>query len=237
MDGLSTKEMAAIQKSKVRGHHRRKNRPIAEENNQIPQFEAGSSKSSSSGSSPRKDRKRKTSTELPLPNRAADKGGETGGQTFEEGEDFIPFTLSDPPSSSEIEDRNNRNSGKGSGADRKRGHDWERGIDEARKERDRGWDEDRHRGRDRSDSPRPQDKGKGTADGTASRRQNGKYDMVFDFNDGFANKKQRVDASSRKAPWVEKVDWEECNNVAELYVFYYECVLRFLNFIAGCTGR
>ena len=38
-------------------------------------------------------------------------------------------------------------------------------------------------------------------------------------NDGYNNKKQRMDAASRKAPWVTDVDWEGSPNVAELYVF------------------
>jgi len=40
--------------------------------------------------------------------------------------------------------------------------------------------------------------------------------MVFDFNDSNANKKQRVDANSRKAPWLDKFHWENCKNVAEM---------------------
>lgn len=31
-------------------------------------------------------------------------------------------------------------------------------------------------------------------------------------------KKERMDAASRKAPWLADVDWEGCTNVAQLYV-------------------
>lgn len=40
----------------------------------------------------------------------------------------------------------------------------------------------------------------------------------INFNDGYANKKQRVAAASRRAPWAWDVDWDKCANVAEMYV-------------------
>jgi hypothetical protein len=43
--------------------------------------------------------------------------------------------------------------------------------------------------------------------------------MIFDPDDGYSNKKQRTDAASRKAPWVTGLNWERCNNVAEMLVF------------------
>ena len=62
------------------------------------------------------------------------------------------------------------------------------------------------------------DKGKGRArDDTPGRKR--KHDEI-DLNDGYANKKQRIDAASRRAPWAADVDWERCHNVAEM------CVLR-----------
>ena len=42
----------------------------------------------------------------------------------------------------------------------------------------------------------------------------------FDRNDGY-NKKERLDAASRKAPWVTDVDWEGCANVAELFASFH----------------
>lgn len=42
-----------------------------------------------------------------------------------------------------------------------------------------------------------------------------KHDAI-DFDDGYANKKQRMDAASRKAPWVYDIDWDGCKNVSEM---------------------
>ena len=64
------------------------------------------------------------------------------------------------------------------------------------------------------------DKGKrkaGERDSGGGRRR--KAD--FDRNDGYNNKKERIDAASRKAPWVADVDWEGSTNVAELYVSFF----------------
>lgn len=87
-----------------------------------------------------------------------------------------------------------------------RGREWDRGKDgyeDRRRDRDgdriRGTDNDEERDRNRSGNKR-------------------KYEMVFDPNDGYSNKKQRTDASSRKAPWLTGLDMGHCNNVAELYV-------------------
>ncbi|EJF66211.1 hypothetical protein DICSQDRAFT_152192 [Dichomitus squalens LYAD-421 SS1] len=38
----------------------------------------------------------------------------------------------------------------------------------------------------------------------------------IDFNDGYTNKKQRIAAASRRAPWAQDVDWDRCVNVAEM---------------------
>lgn len=45
-----------------------------------------------------------------------------------------------------------------------------------------------------------------------------KYDMVLDPSDGYRSKKQRTDANSRLAPWVDHVEWEGCESVSELCV-------------------
>ncbi|TDL24987.1 hypothetical protein BD410DRAFT_826904 [Rickenella mellea] len=50
------------------------------------------------------------------------------------------------------------------------------------------------------------------ADDRAKRKRGDDYDV----NDGYANKKQRVNAAARKAPWAQDVDWESCTNVAEM---------------------
>jgi non-canonical poly(A) RNA polymerase PAPD5/7 len=82
--------------------------------------------------------------------------------------------------------------------------------------------DDDHRKEAREDiREREWDKGKkkaGERDGGGGRKR--KAD--FDRNDGYNNKKERTDAASRKAPWVEDVDWDGSTNVAELYVLFFE---------------
>lgn len=72
------------------------------------------------------------------------------------------------------------------------------------------------------------DKGKGRAKESDSRKR--KHDEV-DLNDGYANKKQRLDAASRRAPWAVDVDWDKCNNVAEMYVSLPNYDIFFLRLI------
>jgi len=80
--------------------------------------------------------------------------------------------------------------------------------------------EDQHAKEDKENmQERDRDKGKGKA----SERDGGggkKRKADFDRNDGCNNKKERTDAASRKAPWVQDVDWEGSANVAELYAFF-----------------
>ena len=64
------------------------------------------------------------------------------------------------------------------------------------------------------------DKGKGKAREYEWAGRKRKSDEI-DFNDGYANKKERMAANSRLAPWAKDVDWENCHNVAEMYV--YDC--------------
>lgn len=83
---------------------------------------------------------------------------------------------------------------------------------------------DRSRKEDKEEPrEREWDKGKGRAqdrDNTGGKKR--KAD--FDRNDGY-NKKERMDAASRKAPWVTDVDWEGCANVAELSASFYWLLL------------
>jgi len=61
------------------------------------------------------------------------------------------------------------------------------------------------------------DKGKGRAyEREIPVRKRGSDEI--DFDGGYTNKKQRVAAASRKAPWTADVDWDTCTNVAEMYV-------------------
>jgi non-canonical poly(A) RNA polymerase PAPD5/7 len=43
-------------------------------------------------------------------------------------------------------------------------------------------------------------------------------DRDYGREDGYASKKQRVDAASRRALWVENIEWEDCMNIAEMCV-------------------
>lgn len=51
----------------------------------------------------------------------------------------------------------------------------------------------------------------------------------FDFDDGYANKKQRVAAASRKAPWAQDVDWDKCANVAEMLHCEVEAFVKYMS--------
>ncbi|KAI0062345.1 Nucleotidyltransferase [Artomyces pyxidatus] len=116
-------------------------------------------------------------------------------RTFDPGVDFIPFGLSDEP---EGEDRTRGKSDRERASDRpvNREREWDRGKGKARQWEQRA--DERDRDRDRN--------------GGARKRKADDYDR----NDGYENKKQRMDAASRKAPWVAGVDWEASANVAEL---------------------
>ncbi|OJT08695.1 Poly(A) RNA polymerase cid14 [Trametes pubescens] len=82
--------------------------------------------------------------------------------------------------------------------------EWDRGKGKSReKERERG-DEREHAGRKR------------------------KVEEV-DFDDGYANKKQRVAAASRRAPWVNNVDWDKCANVAEMLQAEVEAFVEYIS--------
>jgi non-canonical poly(A) RNA polymerase PAPD5/7 len=77
------------------------------------------------------------------------------------------------------------------------------------------------------DEPRERewDKGKGKAQ-DRDNVDGKKRKADFDRNDGY-NKKERMDAASRKAPWVTDMDWEGCANVAELSASFHwlNCVV------------
>jgi len=164
----------------------------------------------------------------------------TSKATFSAGDDFIPFVFSDG-SSDEIDGYRNTGGVKDKDKGREKFPDSSsrvHGGDETKGGvRDdtppmTEWAKGKLNGRDRTPPTREWDKGKArehSRDGDRRRdnprerdsdRSEGKrkYDMVFDFDDGFANKKQRTDALSRKAPWVTGLDWDRCNNVAEMCV-------------------
>lgn len=157
----------------------------------------------------------------------------TGSAAF--GEEFIAFSFSDPPSDNDVDDDNEdrdqdasfRVDAKGKGRAREmnggagveaHGSDDER---ERSRKRRRDRSEDRYGGRGDGGSShlREWDKGKdrGGRRGRDDRVGLAKeYEMVFDFD---THKPQRFDPyTSKKAPWVAGIDWERCNNVAEMYV-------------------
>ena len=74
--------------------------------------------------------------------------------------------------------------------------------------------------RESSPPVREWDRGKAKDKGKEREEHAGRKRKVeeVDFDDGYANKKQRVAAASRKAPWAQDVDWDKCRNVAEMCV-------------------
>ncbi|KII88238.1 hypothetical protein PLICRDRAFT_111020 [Plicaturopsis crispa FD-325 SS-3] len=125
---------------------------------------------------------------------------------FEIGEDFVPFVDSEPPTPPPTEH-----------------------ADTARRK-------DRDRDTRRDDAPtREWDKGKGrTRDWEwDSRNDSGskrKHDTMIDMDEVYANnRKQREQAQSRRAPWLDNIDWDSCNNVAEML---HREVESFVNYIS-----
>ncbi|THH31115.1 hypothetical protein EUX98_g3085 [Antrodiella citrinella] len=73
------------------------------------------------------------------------------------------------------------------------------------------------------DSPNGESRDVGKVEGTPSGKDKeaehaGRKRKVaeVDLNDGYSNKKQRIDAASRRAPWAWDVDWDRCQNVAQM---------------------
>ncbi|KAF9014210.1 hypothetical protein BDQ17DRAFT_1386693 [Cyathus striatus] len=133
--------------------------------------------------------------------------------TFEENDDFIPFTFSDPEIDDEVP---SKSVDKGKGKERAR--DDEPSLPES----------SNSKSRKRSPPPeREWDRGKSKEMNTNS--STGKYDLIFDEDDWYTNKKQRMDAATRRAPWVNDMNWDDCKNVAELL---HREVEAFVNWIS-----
>lgn len=146
-------------------------------------------------------------------------------RTFAEGDDFIAFAFSDPEEehgaatagSKKKTDRKGK--GKDTGGDDDplgelivteiapgRAPEREREAKEklsraARRERDR---DNEVNGDERNDR--------------RSEREAGRKRKHDEYDDGYANKKERVDAASRKSPWVDALELDKCRNVAEMCV-------------------
>jgi non-canonical poly(A) RNA polymerase PAPD5/7 len=103
-------------------------------------------------------------------------------------EEFIPFVSSEGEDGPKDDKRPKSEKAKGKEPMRDAA-----AVDEP--ERDRG--KPRERSRDRGD---------------AKKR---KHDAI-PLDDGYMNKKQRMDAACRKAPWVYDIDWDSCKNVSEM---------------------
>lgn len=79
------------------------------------------------------------------------------------------------------------------------------------------------------------DKGKRETHGNGSRDGDGRgtkrtYEMIFDDEDLRDHRKRRQDfPTSRKAPWVAKVDWDSCRNVAEMLHREVEAFVRYMS--------
>ena len=183
------------------------------------------------------------STSQPANNNISSSHTDTNGKyakqtTFEDGLDFIPFLL---PDADEELDHAPRNHDRGKEKarddlpldDRSKEQRRERSpLSRGERDRGRGSDKERERSRERNGRDRDRDRDKdkdkernrnGDRDRGEDRHleQNGtkrKYEMIFDPDDGYSNKRQRTDAASRKAPWVAGLNLERCKNVAEMYV-------------------
>lgn len=147
-------------------------------------------------------------------------GQEMASAPFEDGTDFIRFDADSD--TEEVKKREER----------------ERDRNTRRKGKERERTRDTHSPRPPSASPPPlpsssRRRDSDSRDGRGEPRENGhtrerewdrgkrKYDMVFDPSDGYQNKKQRTDAKSRLAPWVDEVDWDGCENAAEMCVYTF----------------
>jgi non-canonical poly(A) RNA polymerase PAPD5/7 len=78
-----------------------------------------------------------------------------------------------------------------------------------------------HPHKEHKEEPRERDRDKGKEVAHERDSVGGKKRKAdLDRDDGYNNKKERMDAVSRKAPWVTDVDWEGSANVAELSAFF-----------------
>lgn len=152
-----------------------------------------------------------------------------GSTTF--GEDFIPFVvsdLSDDKSGPSRRRRTDRTNERKHETDKKLDRDdttGQRQISERQTilKSDLNEVPTSDRVKEKSNMPvseREWDRGKEAAADDKYDRRNGhgrnrkrKYE---EYDDGYSNKKQRVEVGSRKCPWVADLDLNHCTNVAEM---------------------
>ena len=150
-----------------------------------------------------------------------------GSTTFEEGEDFIPFVISD---SSDDEPGPSRRKNRTNGRHRETEKNSDRDATDGRQLSERqamsnsNWNaSDRVKGNSKMpESERQGDRGKEAAPDDRYDRKNGherdrkrKYDG---YDDGYSNQKRRVEVASRKCPWVAGLELNRCSNVPEMWV-------------------
>ncbi|KAF7364035.1 Poly(A) RNA polymerase cid14 [Mycena sanguinolenta] len=146
--------------------------------------------------------------------------GKAMNKTFEDGTDFIPLDAD-----SDTEDvKNDEDQGR-KGKERERDANTPTRSPPPARPSSRRHDSDSRDRRHRDSRENNQENGHAREWDRGKR----KYDMVFDPNDGYQNKKQRTDAKSRLAPWVDQVDWDGCENAAELF---HREVESFVNWIS-----
>jgi non-canonical poly(A) RNA polymerase PAPD5/7 len=147
-------------------------------------------------------------------------GKENGNtRTFAEGDDFIPFTFSDP---SEDEagpsTRNLDRKGKGRETEKKGMAEDPTTVDGTKNSSER--DRVKQNEKSKTYPEREWDRGKDTRDNDRRDRRDdpdsSRKRRHDDYDDGYTNKKERMDAASRKCPWVNGLDLDRCRNVAEM---------------------
>ncbi|KAH9852744.1 hypothetical protein C2E23DRAFT_756340 [Lenzites betulinus] len=133
------------------------------------------------------------------PPKSSAKDGKAAESTFAEA-DFIPFSFTDPEEPAPAQD------------DWPPEREWDKGKGKSRareKEREREREHERAGGREHAGRKRKADE--------------------INLEDGYANKKQRTAAASRKAPWVSDVDWDSCANVAEMLHHEVEAFVTYIS--------
>ncbi|KAG2150705.1 uncharacterized protein EDB93DRAFT_1249720 [Suillus bovinus] len=123
-------------------------------------------------------------------------------RTFEIGDEFIPFAVSDDEAEAPKKDSHRSN------------------VEITKeKAREREWDKGKR-----------ESHGVGSHDG-GGRGTKRTYEMVFDDEDLRDHRKRRQDfpPTSRKAPWIAKVDWDSCLNVPEMLHREVEAFVHYMS--------
>ena len=153
-----------------------------------------------------------------------------GSATFEEGEDFIPFAISDLSDDEPGPSRRRRT--------------------ERSDERGRGLSERQATSNDLNEVPTPEsverkskipgserewDRGKEAVTDDKYGRNGHRRDhkrKYDEYDKGYSKQRQRLEVGSRKCPWVANLDLNRCLNVAEMWVEWYSFWGFFNNFFS-----